>query len=158
MNFNSFSSELQKISASMDWKSFERNLGKSEFQREIALGSGDKKLKKYTKNVGAHRQSSEVVEKAPSRSSNTQYSIKRLPSGRLSCDCKDWQYKHSWKGTDCDHIRALKKSGLQKLSNAILRPVLTSALRGMSGARTADRAQKNYQIGLDVKRLQNAKG
>lgn len=164
IDFSSFAEELTKIAATTpadrahqflssetkDWKAFERNLKNPAFQKAVITATDDKKLKKYTRAVGTFRQSKDVVEEAPSRSTNTKHKLKTLPSGRMGCDCKDWQYKHSWKGTDCDHIRAFKKSGITKLSNA-MQPFVSGVYRGMGGSRTVDRAQKKYKAGLEAK-------
>ena len=123
---HSFSDELVKLAASMedrvskhhsadvkDWKGFEKNLRSSRFGAAILKSpDSDEKLKKYVTNVGAYRRSTDVVGQIPSRTEGRVYSIKKLPNGRLGCGCKDWQYSHSWRGTDCTHIKAAKAGGL----------------------------------------------
>lgn len=93
-----------------NWPSFEKDLRSKAFQKAIlSHPDADQKLKRYTKNVGAYKSSKDVVGVAPSRTEpKGKYLIKQLPSGRWACGCKDWQYVHSVKNTDCDHITATK--------------------------------------------------
>lgn len=93
-----------------NWPSFEKDLRSKAFQKAIlSHPDSDKKLKRYVKNVGDYKRSKEVVGVAPSRTHEKKtYTIKQLPTGRWACGCKDWQYVHSVKTTDCDHITALK--------------------------------------------------
>ena len=104
-------------SDSKDWKSFEANLGKKAFQKAVTKHpEADEKLKKYVKEYGAYVTSRNVVKKVPSLTSpSASYEVKKLPSGRLGCGCKDWQFKHSINGTDCKHIKALKT--MEKVSS-----------------------------------------
>lgn len=92
-----------------NWKLFEKSLRGKEFQQAILKHpDADSKLRKYVRNYGGYLRSTDTIETVPSRSSGKIYRIKKLPSGRLGCGCKDWQFVHSVKGTDCDHIRAAK--------------------------------------------------
>jgi hypothetical protein len=83
----------------------------------------DEKLKKYVKNFGGQLRSKTIIAFAPSRTEKGKdYKIKVLPSGRLSCECGDWQYHHSVRKTDCDHIKAVRhfyKAGLVKMGSAL---------------------------------------
>lgn len=126
--------ELHHQADKKDWGKFEKNLKAKGFQ-QAALGhpESDKKLKKYVKNFGGYLNSKEVVGVVPSRSSSKMYKVKQLETGRLGCNCKDWQYKHSVKGTDCDHIKELKQ-GLVKVSYA-----LATLARGAASARKLSR-------------------
>lgn len=133
----SFSEELVKLAAKehkvkaeafhtaevKDWPGFEKDLTSKPFQRAM-LGHDltDPKLKKYVKNVGGMLTSKTIIAVAPSRTEKAkEYKIKVLPTGRLACECKDWQYHHSVRKTDCDHIKAVRhfyKAGLVKTSSA----------------------------------------
>jgi hypothetical protein len=149
----SFYDELEKIAASGNvkmkvdehfkdphWPSFEKNLKSKRFQAEA---SGDKradaKLQRYIKNYGGYVTSTDVVGVVPSRSGSKMYKIKRLKDGRLGCGCKDWQYVHSHKGTDCDHIEELKQ-GMEK--DSAYSPTLRAAMQLNKGAVAVRRYQK----------------
>jgi hypothetical protein len=120
----SFSNELLKIAADVsakvdkhfdspkkDWKRFEKNLRVGSFQKAVSDDPrADEKLRAYAKNFGDFKRSREVVTTVPSRSGKGKHTIKKLESGRLGCSCKDWQFKHSHQGTDCDHILGMKKT------------------------------------------------
>jgi hypothetical protein len=128
----SFSDELLKI-AKVDpqgkanvhfeqevknWDAFEKNLKAKGFQKAILQHpEADAKLKRYVKNFGGYVGSKDVVGKVSSRTKFRNYTIKRLPSGRLGCNCKDWQYNHSTKNSDCFHIQDLRAHGMEKTSN-----------------------------------------
>jgi len=143
---------LVKISASMpthqervqahhdalekDWKLFEKGLKSQRFQKAaLQHPETDSKLKRYIKNFGGYLTSKNVVGVVPSRTHSKMYKVKELPNGRLACNCKDWQYHHSVRRSDCDHIRELKK-GLVKSSSAY------SILgRGIAISRAVEKAQ-----------------
>lgn len=129
----SFSNELLKIAAMKpaarasefhkstvkDWQGFEKNLKSKPFQQAMLKHQEtDPKLQKYVKNFGGLIKSKEVIAIAPSRTTKEQqYKVKVLPTGRLACECKDWQYHHSVRKTDCDHIKAVRtiyRGGLVK--------------------------------------------
>lgn len=129
----SFSNELLKIAAMKpaakasafhqaevkDWPGFEKDLANKAFQNAMLKHqSTDPKLKKYVKNFGGLLKSKEILAIAPSRTEKTrEYKVKVLSSGRLACECKDWQYHHSVRKTDCDHIKAVRelyRAGLVK--------------------------------------------
>lgn len=137
---SSFSSELLKIAASApgktwkakaesfhdavvkDWPGFEKDLVNKPFQRAIlGHGASDPKLKKYVKNFGGQLTSKTIVAVTPSRTEkDKEYKVKLLSNGRMACECKDWQYHHSVRKTDCDHIKAVKqhyKAGLVKMGS-----------------------------------------
>ena len=117
-----------------NWNGFERDLKSKNFQTAMLLHEKtkeDPKLKKYVKNFGGYLTSKDVVGKVPSRTKNKQYTIKRLPSGRLACGCKDWQYVHSHKGTNCDHIQLFKSMEKQSA------PIPMAFWRGMGGMHKA---------------------
>lgn len=126
LDVSEFKAEAHLQSDQKDWKEFERDLRSPNFRRAVTTQTDDPKLKRYVKSYGGYLASKDVVTTVPSRTSGKNYTIKRLETGRLACNCKDWQFKHSVKGTDCDHIRAARKSGLLKIS---------SIVRGMGAAR-----------------------
>lgn len=96
-----------------DWKRFEKNLNTKMFRQAVLLDQdSNAKLKRYTKTLGEYKSSKIVVGVVPSRTSSKLYKVKELPNGRLGCSCKDWQYSHSHKKSDCDHIQELR-GGLQ---------------------------------------------
>jgi hypothetical protein len=95
-----------------DWPAFEKNLRTKAFRQAVVLHpESDAKLKRYTKALGEFK-TSKVLGVVPSRTSNKLHKIKELPSGRLGCSCKDWQYEHSHRKTDCAHIQEFK-GGMQ---------------------------------------------
>lgn len=129
----SFSNELLKIAAMgpagrasafhkakvKDWPGFEKDLKSKPFQQAMVKHEEtDPKLKKYVKNFGGLLKSKEIIAIAPSRTEKAkEYKVKVLPTGRLACECKDWQYHHSVRKTDCDHIKAVRtmyRAGLVK--------------------------------------------
>jgi hypothetical protein len=92
-----------------NWRAFEKSLRGKEFQQAVLKHpDADSKLRKYVRNFGGYLRSKDTVGTVPSRSSGKVYQLKKLPSGRIGCGCKDWQYVHSVKGTDCDHIRVAR--------------------------------------------------
>lgn len=157
----SFSQELVKLAAKpgkfkakaeafhaaevKDWPGFEKDLLSKPFQRAM-MGHEltDPKLKKYVKNYGGQLTSKTIIAIAPSRTEQgKEYKVKVLPTGRLACECKDWQYHHSVRKTDCDHIKAVRhfyKAGLVKTSSA-----LTTIAKGM-------RLQRRTDVGRDYGR------
>jgi len=137
-----------------DWKGFEKNLKAKGFQNAIKEHPmSDKKLKRYVKNFGGYLNSKKVVGSVPSRTTGKVYKVKELPNGRLACGCKDWQYNHSHKSTDCEHIRELKQGLEKKSSNSLL----SSAARGVAYTRTLDKmkaqAKRGDLIHENVRRL-----
>lgn len=118
-----------------DWKGFEKNLKAKRFQQAAVEHPGsDEKLKKYIKNFGGYLTSKNVVGVVPSRTSSKMYKVKELPNGRLACNCKDWQYKHSVKNSDCDHIKELKQGLIKKSSLALIG-------RGVAAYRSFEKAK-----------------
>jgi hypothetical protein len=115
-----------------DWKSFEKNLRTKSF-RELAKGheKADPKLKKYIQNFGGYLASKDEVAKLRSKDSGTTYVIKDLHTGRLGCNCGDWQYKKSVRGGDCKHIKSLKSSKMMRKESAwdvlLTNPITTGA-------------------------------
>jgi hypothetical protein len=123
-SLSSFAAELVKLAAlsqaqanelvsahhaNRDWDAFEKNLRTKAFRQAVVLHpESDAKLKRYTKALGEFKTSKSVVGVVPSRTSNKLHKIKELPGGRLGCSCGDWQYLHSHRKTDCDHIQELK--------------------------------------------------
>lgn len=104
-----------------NWKLFEKNLKTKAFQKAIyEHPEADEKLKRYVKNYGAYVNSKDEVGKISSRTDFKTYTIKKLPDGRLGCNCKDWQYAKSPKESgDCFHIEELlANSAKQKTSGA----------------------------------------
>ena len=112
-----YAAKVEKHHKSPDWNAFEKNLKRSGFRAAVITNpDSDAKLKRYTKAMGALSESKEVAGVVPSRSSPGKlHTIKTLKNGRLGCECKDWRYKHSHRGTDCEHIKELKQ-GLEKTS------------------------------------------
>jgi hypothetical protein len=99
--------------ASKDWDSFEKNLRLKGFRQAVLLHpESDAKLKRYTKALGEFKTSKNIVGVVPSRTSSKLHKIKELSNGRLACSCRDWQYMHSHRKTDCAHIQEFK-GGLQ---------------------------------------------
>lgn len=107
----------QKVDAHLkaeikDWRAFEKNLRSPRFAAEIrSREDADDKLKKYVTANNEYLKSKNIVTTVASRTSSKKYEVRRLKSGRLGCGCGDWQYKHSWKGTDCDHVQMAKRGG-----------------------------------------------
>lgn len=154
----SFSSELVKISATSsqkkadsfhavevkDWPGFEKDLKSKAFQKVmIGHDATDSKLTRYVKNFGGQLTSKTIIAYAPSRTEDgKEYKVKVLPSGRIACECKDWQYHHSVRKSDCDHIAAIKsfyRAGLVKKASVSSLSVLG---RGMKLQRKFDIAFK----------------
>lgn len=143
------SRELDQIqSGNPNWKAFEKDMRRSSSFRSAVVKSdkADEKLRRYTEAMGEYLSSKKVLARVPSRTSRREYAVKVLPSGRLGCGCKDWQYKHSHQGTDCAHIREV--SELQKTGSAV-RGILASAL-------ATNRVQRAEEKGRDVKKTVTA--
>lgn len=105
----SFSDELEKL-ADDSWKEFEKKLKSKAFQREVLQGTEDPKLKKYVKNFGGVLNSKDLRAFVQSSTDpNKEHQVKVLPGGRIGCTCRDWQYKHSTRNTDCRHIKRYKQ-------------------------------------------------
>lgn len=91
-----------------NWKEFEKNLRLVNFQKVIAEHpEADEKLKRYIDNYGSYLLSKRVASRVDSPDSGRTYTIKELPSGRLGCNCGNWQYRRSVDGGDCKHIEAM---------------------------------------------------
>lgn len=104
-SLDSFFGELEKI-ADGAWKDFEKKLKSKSFQNEVLRTTDDPKLKEYVKNFGGALNSKDLKAYVQSSTnSNKDHTVKALPGGRLSCTCRDWQYTHSTRGTDCRHIK-----------------------------------------------------
>jgi hypothetical protein len=154
---SAFCDELEKLGASVaqklethlaaeikDWKAFEKNLKSPRFAAEVRRSDGaDQKLKDYVTANNEYLRSKNIVMQVPSREAGRVYNVKELPGGRLGCGCKDWQYKCSWKGTDCRHVMAAK-AGMKKTSSAFA--------RGAGAAHLFVKAQKKAEEGKDAKR------
>lgn len=155
----SFSDELVKIArapsmkdradahfeaAEKDWTGFEKNLQRPGFRKAVKSHPfADDKLQRYVDNFGGYVGSRKVVGKVPSRTEpGKSYEIRKLPNGRLGCGCKDWQFKHSHKGSDCDHIEMARKTML-KTANA----VMSGAFRGMGVMNNIQRLKKTQEEG-----------
>lgn len=100
-----------------DWAQFEKDMrGKKFRQAVIGHQASDEKLKAYVKAMGDYQSSKKVVGVVPSKTDPTKlYKVKDI-GGRLGCGCKDWQYKHSHGGGDCQHIRELAQGLKEKVS------------------------------------------
>lgn len=101
---------------SPNWKKFEQDLKKPSMQKAFLSAvkhrGVDIKLRRYVRNLVSYHASKDVVAEVQSRTDPKEwYVLKRLPDGRIACQCGDWQYTHSVKKTDCDHIKAAKRSG-----------------------------------------------
>lgn len=157
----SFASEFVKIATSKsmtranafhkaevkDWPGFEKDLHNRFFQQAMLKHDlTDPKLKKYVKNYGGSLRSKSIIAFAPSRTEKgREYKIKVLPTGRLSCECGDWQYHHSVRKSDCDHIKAVRhfyKAGLVKAAS-----VYATMVKGMNLKRRADMARISLEKG-----------
>lgn len=104
-----FSDELKKY-AGTDWKEFEKKLKSPAFRKNELAVTEDPKLKKYIKNFGDVLSSKDLRAYVQSASDlNKDHEVKVLPSGRLACTCKDWQYKHSVRNSDCKHIKRYRQ-------------------------------------------------
>lgn len=153
--YEAFRDELQKLAAQKpevraerflrgekkDWSKFEKGLKTRAFREAVALQTDDPKLQKYVAHYGAYVASKDVVAQVPSRSGKGKHTVKRLPDGRLGCGCKDWQYKHSHQGTDCDHVKALKVTGLSKVSSALM-----TVARGMGAMNRIESGETRAEI------------
>jgi hypothetical protein len=143
------SRELDQIqSGKPNWKAFEKDMKRSSSFRSVVVKSSkaDEKLRRYTEAMGEYLSSKKVLARVPSRTTRRDYAVKELRDGRLGCGCKDWQYKHSHNGSDCDHIREV--SDLRKTGSAV-RGVLASAL-------ATNRVQRSSDKGKDVKQTVKA--
>jgi hypothetical protein len=87
-----------------------------------------------------------VVGVVPSRSSSRLYKIKRIGADRLACGCKDWHYKKSHEGGDCEHIKELAQGLKEKTSS-----VIGGLARGVAVARTAEKVKKQQVKGKTMK-------
>ena len=126
ISFAAFADELEKLSAvsaqrklehhfsseQPDWRAFNKNMKRSKFRDAAAEHPfTDEKLKRYVQNYGGMLASKERIGRVRSSSfPNKLYTIKKLPDGRLACNCRDWQYVHSVAGTNCKHIEAKLKA------------------------------------------------
>lgn len=129
-----------------DWSGFEKNLQRPGFRKAVKTHPyADEKLQRYVDNFGGYVGSQKVIGKVSSRTEpDKSYEIRKLPGGRLGCGCKDWQFKHSHRGTDCDHIEMARKSPLNKTAGAVLGAIL----RGMGGMNNFERGKKTSNEGL----------
>lgn len=106
----SFSDEMQKLADDGSWREFEKNLKSPAFQRQALASTEDPKLKKYIKNVGGVMTSKDLKAFVQSASNlSKEHQVKVLSGGRLACTCKDWQYSHSVKNTDCKHVKRYRQ-------------------------------------------------
>lgn len=144
--------EVHHSDSEKDWKAFEKNLKSKGFQTAARKHKlSDAKLKRYVKNYGGYLTSKEVVGIVPSRTSGKNYKLKKLPDGRIGCGCKDWQFKHSHKGTDCDHILEFNEGVVKESS------LVKSIAQGVSAARTHEKMKEQGKRGAliheNVRRL-----
>lgn len=139
-----------------DWGAFERNLKDPAFRKELLNHVGsDKQLKRYTKTMGSYLDSKSIAAVAPSRTTKgKEYEIRRLPSGRLGCSCKDWQYHHSVRNSDCAHVKAVKailQRGLVKQSGKEMYPIYAGlVLAGME-----HKSKKNLEKGKQMEMIRD---
>ena len=117
-----FRDELQKIAADISdfgvfgvkdirsWADLDRHLNKSEFRQEALKSTNDPKLKRYIRGLSGLLTSKDLRAYVQSSSTPSKdHQVKALPSGRLACTCRDWQYKHSHDNTDCKHIKRYRQ-------------------------------------------------
>lgn len=131
-----------------DWGKFEKNLGSKRFRKQILRhDQSDEKLKAYTQALGSYKDSKTVLTSLPSRKTpGKKYQIKDLGNGRLGCGCKDWQYRHSVRGTDCEHIQAAREQGFTKGAGAAKLVIDGMKLqRDVIGAKKWDARGKAFQ-------------
>lgn len=137
-----------------DWSAFEQSLKSPRFVAEVKRHpESDEKLKAYTEVNNKFARSKNVVMRLPSSASGAMHTIKKLPDGRLGCSCKDWQYKHSWGGGECKHIRAAKSS-LEKKASALRElarnPLVRAAVRGSNAPRLYEKSKKIEHHGREM--------
>jgi len=133
--------EKHLLSDQKDWDAFNKSLRRKGTQRAVMDSPlADQKLKAYVTNYGQLVRSRNVVANVRSKSDPAEgYTIKKLPSGRLGCTCKDWQFKQSFSGGDCKHIKylgAFKPIGKIK-TGSVSKSVFLSILRGKRLANNA---------------------
>jgi hypothetical protein len=142
---NAQKADMHHRSDAKDWSMFENELNSKGFQKAVTKHElTDEKLKKYVESYGAYLLSKKVVGKVPSRTGPHHHEIRKIPGGRLGCGCRDWQYKGSWSGKDCHHIRTLNK---EKTSS-----VVNSAAHALWGAAVTDSVLTNHLQGKGAKR------
>jgi hypothetical protein len=138
--------EIHFMSEKPDWKAFEKNLRNGKFREAVLKAEqSDPVLKRYVKNFGGYKASKDEVARITSKDSGKTYVVKDLHTGRLGCNCGDWQYKHSAHGGDCKHIKSVKQSKMVKLGGAVPLSVLGT---GMS---IAHRTETNRVKGVRAK-------
>lgn len=142
----SFKDELQKLAANkpMDWKDFEKKLKTPSFHSEALSATNDPKLKQYIKNYGGSLTSKDLRAFVQSSSNpDKEHKVKKLPNGRFSCSCKDWQYKHSVKNGECRHIKRYRQylDGLVKSSAANLH-MAVPFFRGVGAIQQIEQTKK----------------
>lgn len=145
-----FKAEAFHQDESKDWARFEKDLKSKPFQKAmVGHELTDAKLKKYVKNFGGSLVSKSTIAVAPSRTTKgKEYKVKVLPTGRLTCGCKDWQYYHSVRNSDCDHIKAVRamyQTGLIKKGS-----VMGGIYQGMKVQRRLDIAKKAKKKGEEA--------
>ena len=130
-----------------DWDSFQKDMKSKKFRMAVfEHPMSDEKLKAYVKANGEYQTSKDVVGVVPSRSSSRLYKIKRIGADRLACGCKDWHYKKSHEGGDCEHIKELAQGLKEKTSS-----VIGGLARGVAVARTAEKVKKQQVKGKTMK-------
>ena len=94
-----------------DWKKIDKEMKNPSFRMEalsLVKRVEDPKLRRYIRNVAAYNSEKSILGEVESRSKpGSFHKVKQLPN-RLGCSCKDWQYIHSTKRSDCHHIRVYK--------------------------------------------------
>lgn len=139
-------------SPSPDWKAFEKNLRGKPFRETVKRHpQADEKLKKYVNNFGGHLASKDLVAEVKSGDSGRTYKVKRLPNGRLTCSCGDWQFKKSVGRGNCKHIKSLKQSGMLKESGIIDTALVKGTTMAFAGRR-AKKEREHYQVAREMKR------
>lgn len=86
------------------WIEFSRRL-KQPGYRELLLedARSDNKLKKFIHAMAEHHSGKDL-------GTIKNYKIRKSPSGRITCDCKDWKFRRSLSGEDCKHIKEFKNA------------------------------------------------
>jgi hypothetical protein len=140
-----FTDEIEKISSAASrqvrqhfskkqkgdkWGTFGENVKSKDFLSELSKHpKADKKLIRHAKSLHALHQGS-TVGTVPSKSGKGKYEIRRLPSGKLGCTCKDWHYKGTVKPSHkCKHIKAHEDMATKTAASSKVVALLRSQAR-----------------------------
>jgi len=97
-------------SSSDKWRKLVNNAADPKFVKALATHpDADDKLILHAKSMGDLTNAPPVGKVKSSTLPGKSYEIRKLPGGRLGCQCGDWRYKGSINlGYECKHIRAYK--------------------------------------------------